>query len=220
MDPRNLIYSACAHTSGIADPRMTHVDASSPVLATIRLTGQVPRDARHFTWLYSWTFVSYILTVKGNPSDSPATQWLEGGQSSGPLPLTPPAPRFSRVGTAWRYFTLGFTHIALNGLGHMLFVLAIFLMSGRVRTVLCQVSAFTVAHSITLGLSVYGLIAAPPAIIEPLMAVWIAYVAVENLLVTELKPWRIAPVFVLGLLHGMGLGGTLKDFGLARADFS
>jgi hypothetical protein len=195
------------------------VDASSPILASIRLTGQVPREARHFTWLYSWTFVSYLLTVKENPSDTPATQWLEGGQASTPLPLTPPAPPFSRVGTAWRYFMLGFTHIAPNGLSHMLFVLAIFLMSGRVRTVLWQVSAFTLAHSITLGLSVYGLIAAPPAVLEPLIAVSIAYVAIENLLVTELKPWRIAPVFALGLLHGMGFGATLKDFGLARSDF-
>ena len=101
----------------------------------------------------------------------------------------------------------------------MLFVFAIFLMTGRVRTVLCQITAFTVAHSITLGLSTYGLITARPAVVEPLIAIWIAYVAVEHLLVTELKPWRIAPVFVLGLLHGMGFGGTLKDFGLAGSDF-
>ena len=195
------------------------VDATSPVLATIRLTGQVPRDASHFTWLYSWTFVSYALTVKGNPNDNPATQWLEGGQASAPLSLPPPPSPFSRVSTAWRYFTLGFTHIAPNGLDHMLFVFAIFLMSGRVRTVLCQITAFTVAHSITLGLSIYGLIAARPTIVEPLIAVWIAYVVVENLLVTELKPWRIVPLFALGLLHGMSFAGTLQDFGLAGSDF-
>jgi hypothetical protein len=125
----------------------------------------------------------------------------------------------SRAATAWRYLALGFTHIVPHGLDHMLFVIGIFLLSGRLRTVLWQVSAFTVAHSITLGLSIYGVIAVAPSVVEPLIAVSIAYVAIENIFLTELKPWRIALVFAFGLLHGMGFAGALKELGLPRADF-
>ena len=106
-----------------------------------------------------------------------------------------------------------------KGLDHMLFVLGIYLLSGRARTVLCQVSAFTVAHSITLGLSMYGLVTLSPRIVEPMIAISIAYVAIENILLKELKSWRIALVFTFGLLHGMGFAGALKEIGLPRSEF-
>jgi hypothetical protein len=120
---------------------------------------------------------------------------------------------------AWRYLTLGFTHIVPYGLDHVLFVLGLYLLSGRARTVLWQVSAFTVAHSITLGLSMAGVIAAPPTIVEPLIALSIAYVAIENIFLSELRPWRIALVFAFGLLHGMGFAGVLSELGLPPGDF-
>ena len=101
----------------------------------------------------------------------------------------------------------------------MLFVLGIFLLSRRLRQVLAQVSAFTVAHSITLALSVYGIVSVSPNVVEPLIAVSIAYVAIENIFVTELKPWRVALVFAFGLLHGMGFAGALKELGLPRSEF-
>jgi hydrogenase/urease accessory protein HupE len=195
------------------------VDDTSPIVGMIRLTGEVPYDARQFSWSYSWTFASYALTFKSHRSDDPITVWLEGGQTSMPQLLAAPTAPVSRIETAWRYLALGFTHIVPHGLDHMLFVIGIFLLSGRLRTVLWQVSAFTVAHSITLGLSIYGVIAAPPAIVEPLIAVSIVYVAIENILVRELKPWRIALVFAFGLLHGMGFAGALKELGLPRSEF-
>jgi len=85
--------------------------------------------------------------------------------------------------------------------------------------VLWQVSAFTVAHSITLGLSIYGVISVAPALVEPLIALSIAYVAIENLFMSDLKPWRVALVFAFGLLHGMGFAGALKELGLPRSEF-
>jgi hydrogenase/urease accessory protein HupE len=195
------------------------VDASSATVATIRLTGEIPPDARHFTWTYAWTFASYAMTVRSAASENPATEWLEGGQTSAPFALTSPAPPVDRLGTAWRYLTLGFTHIVPKGLDHMLFVLGIYLLSGRARSVLWQVSAFTVAHSITLGLSMYGLVTVSPRIVEPLIALSIAYVAIENVFLSELKSWRVALVFAFGLLHGMGFAGALKELGLPRSEF-
>jgi hydrogenase/urease accessory protein HupE len=106
-----------------------------------------------------------------------------------------------------------------KGFDHVLFVLGIYLLSGRTRSVLWQVSAFTVAHSITLGLSMYGLVTVAPRIVEPLIAVSIAYVAIENIFLSELKSWRVALVFAFGLLHGLGFAGALQELGLPRSEF-
>jgi hydrogenase/urease accessory protein HupE len=192
--------------------------APAPV-ATIRLTGEIPPGARRFSWSYGWTFASYAMTLRSAASGNPTTEWLEGGQTSAPFALADAAPPADRLRTGWRYLTLGFTHIVPHGFDHMLFVLGIYLLSGRARTVLWQVSAFTVAHSITLGLSMYGIVAVSPGIVEPLIALSIAYVAIENIFLSELKSWRVALVFGFGLLHGMGFAGALKELGLPRSEF-
>ena len=194
-------------------------DAASSPVATIHLSGQIPPGATYFTWRYAWTFASYAVTVRRAATDNPTTEWLEGGQSSAPVALKAPAPAIDRFGTARRYLALGFTHILPGGLDHVLFVLGIYLLSGRARSVLWQVSAFTVAHSITLGLSMYGLVSVSPRIVEPLIALSIAYVAIENMFLSELKSWRVALVFGFGLLHGMGFAGALRELGLPRSEF-
>ncbi len=195
------------------------VDAVSAAAATIRLTGDLPAGTRQFAWSFGWTFASYALTIRDMASGTPSTQWLEGNQTSMAFPLTAPPLPAGPLTTIWRYLTLGFTHILPNGLDHMLFVLGIYLLSGRARSVLAQVSAFTVAHSITLGLSLYGLVSLPPRIVEPMIAVSIAYVAIENVFLAELKAWRVALVFAFGLLHGMGFAGALRDLALPRSEF-
>jgi hydrogenase/urease accessory protein HupE len=195
-------------------------EAASAPVATIRLTGRIPADARHFTWTYAWTSASYAMTIRSAGSDHRATEWLEGGQRSAPFALTSPVSPVGRLATAWRYLTLGFTHIVPHGLDHVLFVLGIYLLSGRARSVLWQVSAFTAAHSITLGLSAYGVMTVSPKIVEPLIALSIAYVAIENVFLAELKSWRVVLVFAFGLLHGMGFAGALGELGLPRSEFA
>src|SRR6185369_628571 len=120
---------------------------------------------------------------------------------------------------ARQYFALGYTHILPQGTDHILFVLGIFLLSARWRSILLQVSTFTIAHSITLGLTMYGVVSLPARIVEPMIALSIAYVALENFVTSELKPWRLALVFSFGLLHGMGFAGVLKALGLPRSEF-
>jgi len=142
------------------------------------------------------------------------------GNRSAPFTWAAPAPPLDRFGTARRYLALGFTHIVPGGLDHVLFVLGIYLLSGRVRAVLWQVSAFTLAHSITLGLGLYGIVSVPPRIVEPLIALSIAYVAIENIFLSELRPWRVALVFAFGLLHGLGFAGALQELGLPRAELA
>lgn len=186
---------------------------------TLRLTGEIPAGTRQFRFRYGWTFATYSLSVRNGSSGEPVTEWLEGGQVSKPFDMTSLSPS-DRWGTARRYLVLGFTHILPYGLDHMLFVLGLYLLSGRARTVLLQVSAFTAAHSITLGLSIYGVVRVAPAVVEPLIALSIAYVAIENIFLAELKSWRVALVFAFGLLHGMGFAGALEEVGLPRSEFA
>jgi hydrogenase/urease accessory protein HupE len=159
------------------------------------------------------------LSVQSIDAVEPAIQWLEGGQESNAIPVMSQGARVGHFETAVRYLALGFTHILPYGLDHVLFVIGVFLLSASLRTVLWQVSAFTVAHSLTLALSIYGVISVPPSIVEPLIAISIAYIAIENVLLSELKARRIVLVFAFGLLHGMGFAGALKELGLPRSQF-
>ena len=98
-------------------------------------------------------------------------------------------------------------------------MLGLFLLSVRLRPLLLQITAFTLAHSITLGLTIYGAISLSPSVIEPLIALSIVAVGVENIFVKELKTRRVVIVFLFGLLHGMGFAGVLSGLGLPESDF-
>lgn len=117
------------------------------------------------------------------------------------------------------YLGLGFKHIIPQGLDHILFVAGLCLLSTNIRTILWQATAFTLAHSITLALSMKNIIMAPGAVVEPIIALSILFVAVENMLLTELKPWRVLLVFMFGLIHGMGFASALNEIGLPSGKF-
>ena len=119
----------------------------------------------------------------------------------------------------WYYLQLGYKHILPDGLDHILFVVALCLLSDRLKTIIWQATAFTVAHSITLALSMKNIIVAPSNIVEPIIALSIAFVAIENILWTELKIWRVLIVFAFGLIHGMGFASSLNEIGLPRNAF-
>ncbi len=119
----------------------------------------------------------------------------------------------------WFYLKLGYTHILPEGFDHILFVVSLCLLSNKMKVILWQATAFTVAHSITLALSMKSIVVAPSAVVEPIIALSILFVAVENLLLTELKPWRILLVFMFGLIHGMGFASSLNEIGLPRNKF-
>ena len=120
---------------------------------------------------------------------------------------------------AWFYARLGFTHIIPDGLDHILFVAGLCLLSTRIKTILWQATAFTVAHSVTLALSMKNIIVLPGAVVEPIIALSILFVAVENIMLTELKAWRVLIVFMFGLIHGMGFASALNEIGLPRNQF-
>jgi hydrogenase/urease accessory protein HupE len=200
-------------------PIVAPADPRQASYVVVRLRGDIPPRASDFTWQYALTYAAYAITLQNEGHGAPAHQWLEGDQRSAPFPLAKDILPPTRLEVMKQYLKLGFTHIVPHGLDHILFVLGIFLLTTRIRAILAQVTAFTIAHSITLGLTIYGLVSLSPRIVEPMIALSIVYVAVENLVTSELKPWRVAIVFAFGLLHGMGFAGVLKEMGLPRSEF-
>jgi hydrogenase/urease accessory protein HupE len=208
---------------GVASPARVAIaslevpaDVSRPAYVVLKATGAVPANARAVTWAYGLTYATYALTFNEK------TTWIEGGAMwSAPAMPTLSERRHGRSTpqVIAQYLVLGFQHILPKGLDHILFILGIFLLTTRLRPILAQVTAFTIAHSITLGLTMYGVVSLPSRIVEPLIAVSIAWIAVENVVTTELKPWRPAVVFAFGLLHGMGFAGVLRELQLPRGEF-
>lgn len=117
------------------------------------------------------------------------------------------------------YVKLGFEHIIPLGLDHILFVVGLYLLSPKLKNIIWQATAFTVAHTITLMMSMKNIIVAPPDIVEPIIALSIVFIAVENLITSTLQPWRIALVFAFGLVHGMGFAAALNEIGIPRDAF-
>lgn len=209
----------------ISFPQHGHPDptAEFPSLLGIiaRLEGKYPKEAKEFSFSASRSFAAVNLTVFDQHALSGSQFTLAPGEASPPHAIGV-VSEGSHAGrqSVWRYLILGFEHIIPEGLDHVLFVLGLFLLATRLRPLLWQVTAFTIAHSVTLALAIYGVVDLPAHIVEPLIALSIAYVAIENIVTTQLKPWRPVVVFLFGLLHGMGFAGVLRKLGLPREDFA
>jgi hypothetical protein len=119
--------------------------------------------------------------------------------------------------TLFGYLRQGFAHVFPKGVDHLLFVIGLFLMGRAWRSLLAQVAAFTLAHSITLALASFGLVKVPSSITEPIIAASIAFVAVENLVRPKYTRWRLLVVFIFGLVHGLGFASALNGLDLPRS---
>lgn len=127
--------------------------------------------------------------------------------------------KMSKTDAAALYVKLGYQHILPLGLDHILFVLSLFLLNPQLKPILWQATAFTVAHTVTLALSMYKVINPPPGIVEPMIALSILYVALENIFSAKLKATRIGIVFLFGLVHGMGFASALGQLGLPQNSY-
>lgn len=115
---------------------------------------------------------------------------------------------------AWRFMRLGFLHIVPRGADHALFVLGLFLLTPNWRALLIQISAFTSAHTVTLTLASLKWVFVSPKIVEPLIAISILVIAIENLWVQRPRAWRVGIAFGFGLIHGLGFASGLIELGL------
>lgn len=187
--------------------------------SVIELEGTLPGGAQALVWAWPERYGSSVVRLSTPGSETALTSWLRAGQVSESFRITGVVAPASTMQVVSDYIVIGFEHILPLGLDHILFVLGLFLLSIKLAPLLWQVSAFTLAHTLTLGLSVYGVVNLPPSIVEPLIALSIAYVGIENCLSSELKPWRVLLVFLFGLLHGLGFAGVLGEIGLPEGEF-
>ena len=153
-------------------------------------------------------------------------QLQDGSQHS--AILRPSAPRFeipleaSKLKVAGDYWLLGTVHI-LEGADHLLFVLALLLIVSGLGQLIKAITAFTVAHSITLALATLELVQLPAAPTEAIIALSILFLAVEivhkhdgKIGITERWPWVVA--FLFGLFHGLGFAGALAEIGVPQTE--
>ena len=120
----------------------------------------------------------------------------------------------------WNYLRIGYEHILPLGTDHILFITCVFFLNTSLRKVVLQASMFTLAHSITLALAMYGIVKAPSSVIEPLIAFSIFLLAIENIATQKVHSWRMASVFGFGLVHGLGFASALSDLGLPSYAFA
>lgn len=202
----------------LADLRIPEVgDTALPRDSMLSVSADLPPGDAPVVAGWIAAYGPLVLRQAGDSAEL-YTGYLTGGQLSDPLPRIGVA-QLAGLTEFTRYIGLGFRHIVPLGLDHILFVLGLFFFSLQLRPLLFQVTAFTLAHTVTLALATLKLVTVPEAIVQPLIAASIVYVAVENSLGTQMTRRRLVVVFGFGLLHGIGFASILGDIGLNPARF-
>ncbi len=186
-----------------------------------RIFLEAPIEAGSETFKFGWIKSYGGLVVRWGDVEEAFAVLLNNGEVSPAIPLDGGAAETAGQNFL-RFVIEGFEHIIPKGLDHILFVLGLFFFALAWRPLLWQVTAFTLAHTVTLGLATVGVINIPDSqmwLVETLIALSISYVAIENILRPQLGWWRIVVVFGFGLLHGLGFASVLSDVGLTAGRF-
>lgn len=200
--------------AGVEIPAVGDIELIRPSI--LRFTATIPEGAE--TVVVGWDRSFGTLVIRQMGVEAPYDGFLEAGALSDPITLSG-GDQAGPLQTFINYIPVGFDHIVPLGLDHILFVLGLFFLSTHLGPLLWQVSAFTLAHTITLALAALGYVSIPGSIVEPLIAASIAFVAIENITSRGLSAWRPLVVFGFGLLHGLGFASVLGEFGLPPGSF-
>lgn len=199
---------------GVEIPAVGDIELTRP--SVLRFTAAIPEGAENV--VVGWDRAFGTLVIRQMGVEAPYDGFLEAGALSDPITLSG-GDQAGPLQTFINYIPVGFDHIVPLGLDHILFVLGLFFLSTHLGPLLWQVSAFTLAHTITLALAALGYVSVPGSIVEPLIAASIVFVAVENIMSNGLSRWRPLVVFGFGLLHGLGFATVLGEFGLPPGSF-
>ena len=176
-------------------------------------------SSQKLDWKMSEIFGDHVLRLMDSKGEVVNTWWVKRGERSPPISLEG-LPQRDFMSRFLEFVEIGFTHILPKGLDHILFVLGLFFFSLHLRPILFQVTAFTLAHTITLALASLEIISVPASVVEPLIALSIVYVGVENVLGFGSLRSRTALVFAFGLLHGLGFASVLGEVGIDPTRFT
>jgi len=206
----------------ITIPEVGYIKA--PRISLITLTAQLDTTTQSLQWYYPLAFGDNAVRLKQvNEVESKwhwsEWQWLRKDQFSDSFSLKEIFSKRPLHHVIIEYIVIGFEHIIPLGLDHILFILGIFLLNTQLKPLIQQVTLFTLAHTLTLGLSINGIINLPANIIEPLIALSIAYVGIENIFAHQLNKLRLLVIFLFGLIHGMGFASALADFNMPENTF-
>ena len=195
---------------------VTTVDRSLSRDSSIVLSAVIPSSAKYLTFSWDSTYGDLVLR-EISQLKFPYTGYLINGAETEPIPIN---TSFEQpvLSVALNFIKVGVVHILPYGLDHILFILGLFFVARRFKSLLLQVSVFTLAHTLTLALAILNVVVIPSTIVEPLIALSIAFIAVENLFIDRVKKSRIFIVFVFGLLHGLGFASVLNNIGM-NADY-
>jgi hypothetical protein len=225
-------------------PLETFVDPLAWPMTEVVLTGHLPPGDAPVTGRFTAAFrfeEPIALTLTDATTGRSMTRWLVTAQTTPPFRTGAGAgvgagvsagagsaggatgaagAQDEGVASFMQFVRFGFLHIVPKGLDHVLFVLGLFLGARSLRSLLLLVTAFTVAHSVTLGLASLGVLRLPGTIVEPLISLSIVWIAAENLRPTlSGARWRPLVVFGFGLLHGMGFASVLAELDAPQGSF-
>lgn len=195
-----------------------------PRISVITLSAQLTREAQSLQWYYPLKFGDNAVRLRQvneveNKWHWSEWQWLREDQFSASFSLSEVFTKRPLHQVIIEYIVIGFEHILPLGLDHILFILGLFLLNTQLKPLIQQITLFTIAHTITLGLSINGIMTLPANIVEPLIAFSIVYVGIENMLTKKINRLRLVVVFLFGLIHGMGFATALADFGMPEQTF-
>ncbi len=191
-------------------------DTALPRISELYLKGSSPTDIAGIYWKLDSRLGNSVIRLRDSVTTKiQGAEFVLAGNTSVALSVEGLQPQ-TWTSVFMKYLEIGFTHIVPKGLDHILFVVGLFLLSTHLKALLWQITAFTLAHTLTLALGVQGIVQLSPTIVEPLIAASIIYVAIENIMTQRLHRWRLIIVFCFGLLHGLGFAGILQEIGSAQ----
>ncbi len=173
------------------------------------------KDSEQFTFRWIKTYGPIILRENNNNKleDELVTEYLQSGIESSQFSFK--ENNFSKTFNSFtKFFVLGIQHIIPKGLDHILFIFGLFLFSSSLKKLISQITIFTIAHSITLIFVSLSLMKINPQIVEPIIALSIVYIGLENIFKKYIKEYlRYVVILFFGLLHGLGFALVLSDIG-------
>ena len=184
-------------------------------ISHLYLEGKVEKDE---PIIFSWSSNFGPIVVRQMGVENGLTQFLSNGAESDPIFFQGEFGK-SKINTFFEYIIVGFEHIIPKGWDHIVFILGLFFFSSKLKPLVWQISAFTLAHTFTLALGSLGYIKIFPEIVEPLIALSIIFISVENIFIKKFSKWRPIVIFIFGLLHGLGFASVLGEFGLPNGFF-